>query len=69
MQASSQFSIVWRDVSSYPLDGNMWSFLPIVIPHLPVFAKVACGGDQYVCGTSLVRVPINFLLQPLTTCV
>ena len=32
--------------------------------HLPVIGKVACGAEQYVGGTSLVLVPINFLLQP-----
>ena len=37
--------------------------------HLPVIGKVACGAGQYVGGTSLVLVRINFLLQPLTTCV
>ena len=37
--------------------------------HLPVIGKVACGAVQYIGGTSLVLVLINFLLQPLITCV
>ena len=36
--------------------------------HLPVIWKVCCAGVEYVGGTSLVLVLINFLLQPLTTC-
>ena len=37
--------------------------------HLLVIGKVACRAEQYVGGASLVQVPINFRLQPLTTCV
>ena len=36
--------------------------------HLPVIWKVCWAVVQYVGGTSLVLVLINFLLQPLTTC-